>query len=284
MFDVAPTVSALLGIPIDRRATGAVIRDAFPDLAAPARKDLSAIAVRRLADDAVSEQEASEYTKKLLALGYLSGGEPGRLAPPGGDRPGLTEGGWNNLGLFLSISGGPARQKEAEAAFHKALELRPDYHSPQYNLAGLLRREGRDKEAIDWLFRSFASGHAEPATTAGTWAAEYEGAGKAARAKEILERASAQYPADERVARQLAVFRFRGGDCAAAKEAVGRFEGTTQDPDTLNTLGLLATCEGRRDAAIGLFRRSLALKPDQPGAIRSREMLEKGLPAGPDKH
>ena len=38
------------------------------------------------------------------------------------------------------------------------------------------------------------------------------------------------------------------------------------------------------DAAVALFRRSLALKPDQPGAIRSLEMLEKGLPAGPGKH
>jgi len=283
VFDVAPTVAALLGIPIDRRATGAVIREAFPDLAPPARKDLSSLAVRRLATDAVSEQEASEYTKKLLALGYLSGGEPGKLAPPGGDRPGLTEGGWNNLGLFLSIGGDKGRQKEAEAAFHKALELRPDYHSPQYNLAGLLRREGRDAEAIDWLFRSFASGHADPAATTLSWAAEYEGAGKPARAREILERAAAQYPADEPVARRLAVLRFKGGDCASAQAAVARFEGTTQDPDTLNTLALMATCEGRRDAAIGLFRRSLALKPDQPGAIRSLEMLEKGLPAGPDK-
>jgi len=284
VFDVAPTVAALLDLPLDRRAAGTVISSAFPDLVSPARKDLSSIAVRRLATDGVSEREASEYTKKLLALGYLSGGEPGKLVPPGGDRPGLTEGGWNNLGLYLSLSGGPGRAKEAEAAFHKALELRPDYHSPQFNLAGLLRREGRDKEAIDWLFRSFATGHADPGATAATWGIEYQESGKPARAKEILERAAAQYPADERVARQLAVLRFKGGNCGSAQAAVARFEGTTQDPDTLNILALLATCTGRPEAAIGLFRRSLALKPDQPGAIRSLEMLEKGLPASPEKH
>ena len=283
VFDVAPTVAALLEIPVDRRATGTVIRGAFPDLAGPPRRDLSSIAVRRLATDAISEQEASEYTKKLLALGYLSGGEPGRLAAPGGDRPGLTEGGWNNLGLYLSTTGGPARAKEAETAFHKALELRPDYHSPQFNLAGLLRREGRDAEAIDWLFRSLASGHADPSATVVAWAAEYQDAGKAARAKQVLERAAAQYPADEGVARQLAVLRFKAGDCATAQAAVARFEGTTRDPDTLNVLALLATCTGRPEAAIGLFRRSLAIQPDQPGAIRSLEMLEKGLPAGPEK-
>ncbi|HEY1435391.1 MAG TPA: alkaline phosphatase family protein, partial [Thermoanaerobaculia bacterium] len=48
VFDVAPTVSALLGLPVDRRATGSVVRAAFPDLAGPARKDLSAVPVRRL--------------------------------------------------------------------------------------------------------------------------------------------------------------------------------------------------------------------------------------------
>jgi Flp pilus assembly protein TadD len=283
VFDVAPTVSALLSIPVDRRAAGSVIRGAFPGLAAPARRDLSSVPVRRLATDAVSDAQANEYTKKLLALGYLSGGEPGKLAPPGGDRPGLTEGGWNNLGLYLSLSGGPARNAEAEAAFKKALALRPDYHSPQFNLAGLYRREGRDRDAIDWLFRSFDTGHADPAATARSWASEYEQGGKPAPARAILERAAAKYPEDEGVARQLAVLRFKAGDCASAQAAVSRFEAATRDPDTLNILALLSTCTGHPDAAIGLFRRSLAIKPDQPGAVRSLEMLEKGLPPGTPK-
>ncbi len=283
VFDVGPTVAALLGIPVDRRATGSVIKGAFPGLGAPARRDLSAVAVRRLATDAVSDAQASEYTKKLLALGYLSGGEPGKLAPPGGDHPGLTEGAWNNLGLYLSISGGPSRNAEAEAAFKKALALRPDYHSPQFNLAGLYRREGRDRDAIDWLFRSFETGHADPAATAVSWASEYQQAGKPAPAREILEKAAVKYPDDEAVARQLAVLRFKAGDCASARAAVSRFEAATRDPDTLNILALLSTCTGHPDAAIALFRRSLAIKPDQPGAVRSLEMLEKGLPPGPPK-
>ena len=49
---------------------------------------------------ATPASEANEYAKKLLALGYLSGSGIKPLAPPGGDRPGMTEGAWNNLGLY----------------------------------------------------------------------------------------------------------------------------------------------------------------------------------------
>lgn len=37
---------------------------------------------------------------------------------------------------------------------------------------------------------------------------------------------------------------------------------------------------GRRDQAVALFQRSLALRPDQPGVIPSLNLLQKGLPSG----
>ena len=78
--------------PVDRRARGEPIRGAFRDLATPPRADLVDDRAGPTARGrALSEKEASDYAKKLIALGYLSGGEPGRLSPSGGDRPGLTE-------------------------------------------------------------------------------------------------------------------------------------------------------------------------------------------------
>jgi tetratricopeptide (TPR) repeat protein len=280
VFDVEPTVSALLGLPVERRASGSVVRGAFPDLSAPARKDLTSVPVRRLAADQMSEKEATEYTKKLMALGYLSGGEPGKLAPSGGDRPGLTEGAWNNLGLFLSVNGGRADFAGAEAAYKKALELRPGYHSPQFNLAVLYRKRGDDRRALDWLFRSLVAGHADPQGTLLLWASEYQADGKSGPEREVLEQGARRYPDSEPLARQLALLRFRSRDCGAAERAVAKFAATSQSPDTLNVLGLLNTCLGRRDAAIAFFRRSLDVKPDQPGAIRSLDLLQKGLPPG----
>ena len=280
VFDVAPTVAALLGLPMDRQAEGSPIRAGFLDLAGPARKDLAAeIPVRRLAAEQISEKEASEYAKKLMALGYLSGAEPGMLAPSGGDRPGMTEGAWNNLGLYLSRNG-KSNSARAEEAYRKALALRPEYASPQFNLAVLYRERGDDRAAIDWLFRSLAAGHADPKGTILLWAAEYEQKGKPRPEREVLERGARQYPDSEPVAMRLALALFRARDCASADNAVARFEAASQSPDTLNILALLRTCLGRRNEAIALLRKSLAIKPDQPGAIRSLNLLQNGLPPG----
>ena len=279
VFDVEPTVAALLGLPVDRKSEGAPIRAGFRDLSAPARKDLSEVPVRRLAAEQMSEKEASEYAKKLMALGYLSGGEPGKLAPSGGDRPGMTEGAWNNLGLYLSRNG-KSNAARAEEAYRKALALRPDYASPQFNLAVLYRERGDDRAALDWLFRSFAAGHADPQGTILLWASEYAQKSQPRPEREVLERGAREYPDSEPIARQLAVARFRARDCAGAEAALGRFAAVSQSPDTLNVLGLLQTCLGHPDEAIRLFQKSLSIKPDQPGAIRSLNLLQKGLPSG----
>ena len=115
----------------------------------------------------MSATEASEYTKKLLALGYLSASEARPLAAPGGDRPGMTEGAWNNLGLYFRDS--LKKRAAAQEAFEQALKLSPNYHSPMFNLAVLYRDEGDDVLAREWLFRSFAAGHAEPERTLQGW-------------------------------------------------------------------------------------------------------------------
>ncbi|HMA19062.1 MAG TPA: alkaline phosphatase family protein, partial [Thermoanaerobaculia bacterium] len=143
VFDVAPTVSALLDIPIDRRMTGKAATAAFEGVAPPQRRDLFAsVAVRRVSGGSVSAEQASEYAKKLRALGYLTGGDSQAVAPAGGDRPGMTEGAYNNLGVYLRETVGDL--KAAEAALQKALELRPGYGSPIFNLAVLYRMKGDD--------------------------------------------------------------------------------------------------------------------------------------------
>ncbi|HLZ08964.1 MAG TPA: alkaline phosphatase family protein, partial [Chloroflexota bacterium] len=143
MFDVAPTVLALLQAPQDRRMTGKPIVAAFDGLVPGVRKDVFATSpVRRVPAAAISASEANEYAKKLLALGYLSGSGTKPLPPTGGERPGMTEGAWNNLGLYYreTVQNLPA----AKEAFEKSLALAPEYHSPMFNLAILYRSEGDD--------------------------------------------------------------------------------------------------------------------------------------------
>ncbi len=280
VFDVEPTVAALLGLPIDRRASGKPIRAAFRDLPTPPREDLvSSVPVRRLAADALSEKEAGEYAKKLVALGYLSGGEPGRLAPAGGDAPGLTESAWNNLGLYLSSNPGKTDLAAAEKAYRKALELAPDYGSARINLAAIHRARGLDREAIAELFGAL-EGRPDPEQMILDWSLSYELRKDGAHAREVLERGVSRYPNNEPLARAFAVMLFEGKDCQRADQRLTAFETSTQSPETLNALALVRACLGRREDAVRLFRRSLALAPDQPKVVQSLTVLEEAPARG----
>lgn len=276
MFDVAPTVLALLGTPQDRRMTGKPVAAAFDRLVPSVRNDVFAtLEVRHVPAAAVSASEADEYAKKLLALGYLSGSAIKPLAPTGGDRPGMTEGAWNNLGLYdrETVHNLPA----AKEAFEKSLALAPDYHSPMFNLAILYRSQGDDERARQWLFRSLTAGHAEPERTLAGWIEWYQD-NRPSGALPLLDEAVKTYPGNEEFTRALAIARFKRKDCAGAYALLSPFEAKTSDPNTLNALALLQTCLGQRQAAIALLERSLAIKPDQPGAVTSLNILKHGHP------
>src|SRR5207245_725466 len=94
IYDIAPTLCALLGLPVDPNMSGRPLLADFVDVGAPARRDLyGAAAVRRLPASAPPAAEADEYARKLRALGYLSGSESKSVATlPEGPWPGRTEG------------------------------------------------------------------------------------------------------------------------------------------------------------------------------------------------
>jgi len=278
VFDVAPTVAALLGLPVDRSETGRTIAAAFADLPQPPREALfSKIAVRRVEAAAPSGGDADEYARRLKSLGYLSGSEPPRLAPTGGDRPGLTEVAWNNLGVYLQDN--TRDLTGAENAFRKSIELAPGYATPQFHLATLYRTLGDDPKAIEWLFRSFSAGHAHPEETILNWYAGFDDRRRSAAAREILERGARAFPSSEPLARALALVRYHARDCAAAWQGVSPFESTTRSVETLNAMALIQTCLGRRAESIGLLRRSLEIDPTQAGPRQALQLLEGGKPA-----
>jgi Flp pilus assembly protein TadD len=280
LYDVAPTVLALLDLPADPRMPGSALRAAFRALPAPSpAKTPPEIAVRRVVAAPPSAEESSEYAKKLLALGYLTPAETQSLPPTGGDRPGMTEGAWNNLGVYLreTKKDFPA----ARAAFEKSLALRPDYYSPMFNLAVLYRSRGDTRRAQDWFFRSLAAAKGAPATAVVGWAREYERDGQIAAARKLVDRAAREYPDDEAVARERALLLHRAKDCRGAVAALGRFEASTSDPETLNALALFETCLEDRAAVERLLTRSLALKPDQPQIARLLEVVRQARVPAP---
>jgi len=273
MLDVAPTVLALLGVPGDRRMTGTPTLDAFRDVAVPRREDVfSRVTVRRLSAAATTRSEADEYTRKLLALGYISPSDARSLAPSGGDRPGMTEGAWNNLGVYLRDT--RRDLVGARAAFQKSLGLRPDYYSALFNMAVLERERGDAKAADKWFFRSVAAVGADPAAAVLGWARAHENAGNPASARSVLAEGLRSYPKNEEIARALAMLDFRRRDCRGGLAALSPFEGASTSPGTFNALALLQTCLENRPEVVRLLRRSLALDPNQPEVAQSLRRAE----------
>lgn len=270
LFDVAPTVLALLGVAPDRWMPGAPLASLFTNLTPLPKTDRSGLVVRRVADRPVSAAEANEYARKLLALGYLSPSEARPLEAPGGDRPGVTEGGWNNLGVYDRDT--RRDRTAARKAFETALRLRPDFYSPMYNLAVLDRTEGRFAEAGDWLFRSLAAVGGDPAPALISWAHEEERSGRAEQGRLLLRRGASAFPQSEPIARELALALYRAHDCSGALSALSRFESPSREPRTINALALFQTCLKNRVEVVRLLERSLALRPDQPEVARSLEV------------
>jgi predicted AlkP superfamily phosphohydrolase/phosphomutase/Tfp pilus assembly protein PilF len=284
VFDVEPTIAALLGLPVDGNARGSVLRSVFRDLADPPREDLASLPVRRLESAPMSEKETSEYAKKLMALGYLSGKPaPSVAVPAGGNAPGLTEGAWDNLGLYLFQQGGDANLVHAEEAFKKSLAVSPGFAAPKFHLALLYRSRKQDRPATSWLFQSLEGAPPKGEEVVFEWARFYDAQNRKAPELEILERGAKLYPDSERLSRALGVLRFQSHDCRGADAALARFESGTANAETLNTLALVRACLGRRDDAVRLFRRSLSIDPNQETVVRSLALLEGGAAAGERK-
>ncbi len=261
VYDVAPTVSALLGLPADRRMKGKFLASWFPavrEVEPPRRDTFSSIPVRRVAAAELSRAERDEYARKLRALGYLSGNESRSVvSSEGGPWPGRTEGAWNNLGLFERDAG---RYDDAERDFRKSLEIRPGYSSPMFNLAVTQRFRGRLASAREWLFRSLEAGHADPEQTLLQWSAAV---GRRDEAAAVLQEGARRYPESEPLALALGRLRFEAKDCAGASQVLAPF-GEKGGRDALNLLGVSELCSGDRAAARRHFERSLAIDPEQP--------------------
>ena len=66
--------------------------------------------------------------------------------------------------VMLDLATSPPEGDGRDAAWEKALALRPDYYSPMFNLAVLYRMQGDTRRAEDWFFRSLAAARGEPSS------------------------------------------------------------------------------------------------------------------------
>ncbi|MEO8195545.1 MAG: alkaline phosphatase family protein [Thermoanaerobaculia bacterium] len=277
---VYPTLLALAGLPA---AAGAETRPlaAIPPLAVPPfdygrvfrqlRKQSPAEPSRpaTAAASASAAQAAQEQIAQLRALGYIGAGEATRATPAalaaGSTR---TASSFNNEGIVLR---GEGRDREARAAFERAVELEPGLASAQWNLSEALFHADELDRSDEALARAFASGLPDGAKLVVGRAASYESGGKLARSIALLDRAIAAKADEGEPWLYRGRYRVQGGDCANALADLAR--AATLLPassDVFATAALAHLCAGDRGSAIVALRRAIDLAPGEP---RLRDLL-----------
>lgn len=280
IYDLVPTISALLRLPQDPKMPGRALLSFFRNVSEPVRSDvLAETVVVRVSAARPSPTEQSEYAAKLRALGYLTGSEPlSTTIPTEGGWPGRTAGAWSNLGLMQKEAG---RLEEAERSFHAALRVHPRHPPPLFNLAALERRRGNWESSTKWLFMAIEGGHRDPEETILHWALAANQAERDDVSGSLLARGLERYPRSEKLAVALARRRFEANDCPGAIAALNTFAQTGQR-DALNLLGLSELCLERRDEARRYFERSLSLDPAQPPIRDALRQMAEGRPGRPE--
>ena len=148
VLDVAPTVLALLGAPVSKELPGRPISEAFETGAfAKARTVEKYAELPKRAPPAAAEPD-SEAVRKLMALGYLSGGA-GKPIPH--DAEGRTAASYLNEGSARAASGD---SDGALRAFGKAVQLDPDNASALVYAAHIYTERGELARAGELLDRA----------------------------------------------------------------------------------------------------------------------------------
>ena len=217
ILDVAPTILGLLGLPADREDAGG-----------PGSRGLSrnhdarrARRRRRISSCGASRprrrrpRSRASTRRSSWRSGTCRPARRSRLRPREASKPGMTEGAWNNLGVYLreNRKDFPA----AQAAFEKSLALRPDYYSPMFNLAVLYRAKGDTARAQEWFFALARRGQGRSGrrrSRAGRTSTRRTASARPRRRCSIGR--AKQYPENEAIARERALFLHRGKDCRGA--------------------------------------------------------------------
>ena len=135
VMDVAPTVLYTLGLPVDRKMDGKVLKDAFRDEWVASHE----VAYTTLydsvfvqGDPTLGGGESEALKQKLVSLGYVSGGESSTI----------------NLASFYHKN---RRFREAIGVWHQVIEKEPDNLGARIGLANAYFEVGREDSAVLYL-------------------------------------------------------------------------------------------------------------------------------------
>ena len=285
VYDVAPTVLAILGLPQSTEMAGRAATWVFKDVA-PIRS-VGVVSYSEFVNNrplpTPALTDSSGYRAELLAIGHLNdptrkltpvsdSDEPDRTAPPIPPERWGRYAYWNNQGIQLRNEG---KRSEAVDAFDRAIDLNPGQPTPYLNEAMTLA-EGQQYPLAD---RRFLKAVELRLPNAEQWlvdfAAFYRDRNLPARAIGLLYAGKRLFPQSYLIAANLGAHlvgakRYADG-IPELERALGIQPSSTA---ALNNLGIAYAKGKDYPRALDFWNRSLAIDARQPG-IREAVMAAR---------
>jgi len=268
LFDIAPTILDLVGLPASDEMPGRVIAEAidpaflaqhparripsYETIGTPLRRDPSASA-----DPAAREAEA-ELLASLRSLGYIGGDEGKSDAAAGGAGAAATGG--------AAGAGGAAASEDTQVFYHR-------------NLATYFLKRRDYERAIEEL--RLANARQPLPKTDEMLAEAYLGLGRPQEAQAALKSLLAAHAdLDPEPVLWLVRLATGSGGAASGRAVAAEYAPRTARKPGLDDAigGLVLETEGKRDEAVAAFRRSLDADPSR--AFVAERLLALESPAG----
>jgi predicted AlkP superfamily phosphohydrolase/phosphomutase/Tfp pilus assembly protein PilF len=289
VYDVAPTILGLLGLPKSLEMPGNVATWAFRDL-----QPLTSVRVVSYGEfvgdrpiHAGAREDLKQYQAALQAIGHLNdpnrnltpvleeGEGPARAAAPLPPEKWGTYAYYNNLGVELR---GKGKLKEASEAFEQAVELNPERPAPYLNLAMAYFDRQFYTDADETFFKAVAKGLPNAEAYIIDFAALYRERNMVSRAIGVLAKGKELFPQSYLISANLgsamvAASRYTEG-VPELERALGMQPSSTL---VLNNLGIFYAKKNDYARALDYWNRSLSIQPQQPGIRQAVEAARTRL-------
>lgn len=275
IYDVAPTVLALLGLPASEEMPGRfpewMFKDVQPMQAMRIVSYGAFVTEHPLATTA--ELDPDQYRSKLLAIGHLNDPSrnqmpmledqrPSELATPiSPERWGLYAY-YNNLGVDLKRQG---KSKEAVEAFQRAVQINPSRATPYLNTAIAMFDRQQYAAAESAFLEAVAHGLPNAERYFIDFAALYRMNHMISRAIVLLEKGKSLFPESFEIAANLGASLVQANRPADGLPELYRALGLRPSSTTvLNNLGLVYVRKKDFARALDYWNYSLSIDPRQP--------------------
>ncbi|MEO8032863.1 MAG: alkaline phosphatase family protein [Acidobacteriota bacterium] len=288
VYDVAPTVLAILGLPQSAEMPGQLASWALKDITPVA--SVKVVSYSEFVNDrpavAPAHEDPKLYRAELQAIGHLN--DPSRNLqpvledeqPPQAAQP-LSPERWgsyayyNNLGIQLRAQN---KTKDALDAFDRAIDINPSRPTPYLNEAMTLFDKAQYTAADDMFLKSVQHGLPNAERWFSDYAALYRDKNMGSRAIALLYKGKALFPQSQSIAANLgaslvAAERYTEG-APELERALGLQPSSTM---VLNNLGVYYAKKEDYARALDFWNRSLTIDPRQPQIRQAADAAQSRL-------